>query len=252
MIDGSLSRETTPDSSGTPPFLPLHRPLQGEVSCWGGASTVVQKSNDAALRFASRIGVSETLQTALPYVAPWAREACSPCALSCPKSETHPAQQNPIVHFGTFSPFRCDFLPICTVALRSSNSRAILTWCFERTEPKHYLCFAKSSCIAALFRTRLANLSRYARSCDNERTNRIDMHVANACAPRAVAIMAISLGWEFKATAQQTAEDAFPMRRSAKKALHSLGITGKMSLCVYPTRWRLNNNGIPYLHPHLV
>lgn len=106
---------------------------------------------------------------------------------------TPPSITPPIVHFGTFSPFRCDFLPICTVALRASYSRAILTWCFECTEPKHYLCFAKSSCITALFCTRMANLFRYARSCDNERTNRIDMHVANACAHRAVTIMAISL-----------------------------------------------------------
>ena len=152
-----------------------------------------------------------------------------------PQKRDTPRSTEPNRAFRNFFAISVRLLPICTVALRSSNSRAILTWCFERTEPKHYLCFAKSSCIAALFRTRLANLSRYARSCDNERTNRIDMHVANACAPRAVAIMAISLGWEFKATAQQTAEDAFPMRRSSKKALHSLGITGKMSLCVYPT-----------------
>lgn len=159
----------------------------------GGASTVVQQGDGAALRFASRIGFSKTFQAEPPYVAPWAREACSPRALSCPKSETHPAQQNPIVHFETFSPSRCDFLPICTVALRASGSCTVLTWCFDCTQPRHRPCFAKKSCIAALFRTWLANLFRYARSCDSERTNRIDMHVANACAHRAVAIMAISL-----------------------------------------------------------
>lgn len=159
----------------------------------GGASTVVQQGDGAALRFASRIGFSETLQAELPYVASWARRPAARALFLVSKARRTPTSIIPIVHFETFSPFRCDFLPICTVVLRASYSRAILTWCFEHTEPKHYLCFAKSSCIAALFRTRLANLFRYARSCDNERTNRIDMHVANACAHRAVAIMAISL-----------------------------------------------------------
>lgn len=159
----------------------------------GGASAVVQQSDGAALRFASRIGFSKTLQTKPPYVASWARRPAAPTLFLAPKARRTPPSITPIVHFGTFSPFRCDFLPICTVALRASYSRAILTWCFECTEPKHYLCFAKSSCIAALFRTRLANLFRYARSCDSERTNHIDMPVANACAHRAVAIMAISL-----------------------------------------------------------
>lgn len=159
----------------------------------GGASTVFQQSDGAALRFASRIGFSKTFQAEPPYVASWARRPAARALFLAPKARRTPPSITPIVHFGTFSPFRCDFLSICTVALRASYSRAILTWCFERTEPKHYLCFAKSSCIAAFFRTRLANLFRYARSCDSERTNHIDMPVADMRALHMAAIMAISL-----------------------------------------------------------
>ena len=68
----------------------------------GGASTVVQQSDGAALRFDSWIGFSETLQTEPPLRGIMGEEACSPRALSCLKSETHPAQHNPHRAFRNF------------------------------------------------------------------------------------------------------------------------------------------------------